>query len=437
MLIGESLVVDIDLARIAHRFGGAYDFFEVSEILHIHLVEPHQLIVVEGTIFKAIAHHTLHVGFLQLLQHAVHIQRFHLRARNGYYRAEIEKFAHFATLPIGGLTCLSRHSWHGSEHLQGAVGGKVEHVGLLFHAAVDGGGCLHTEYGLHIARCGCVERATEHQHAGPLLHAHPCGEASARESDGACLVGVSADSIPHGFERIVALLIAIASHIHHREMLKHCVLSHQFFHGLCRFHARKHPQRVAEYVAIILVGKRIATISVFFGEQIEEGAHIVGVDECAILFHTEKLTEIESHILVDKVVEQSPKVVGEDVHRGQSGVGVGVAWVCLIPCCLGALLHHIVPCVDVVFLVVVEQVEWCATEAEHLGGGLNELGHNILAQFGLGAFVGFVDDDKIPRRGKHLVVFVKLATHRLRPTQVLHRGEVDVASSPICMPFER
>ena len=78
------------------------------------------------------------------------------------------------------------------------------------------------------------------------------------------------------------------------------------------------------------------------------------------LVHTEELAEVERHVLIDKLMQQPPQVVGVDVHHGQYGIRVVVARVRLCPLLLGALLHHVIPCINLVLLEIVEQVERCA-----------------------------------------------------------------------------
>jgi len=77
------------------------------------------------------------------------------------------------------------------------------------------------------------------------------------------------------------------------------------------------------------------------------------MDKTAVLVHTEELAEIESHVLIDKLLEQTSEVIGIDVHGRQRRIRVGVAEVGLVPFQFGTLLHHVVPCVDFVFLEIV------------------------------------------------------------------------------------
>ena len=191
-------------------------------------------------------------------------------------------------------------------------------------------------------------------------------------------------------------------------------------------HARHHPQRVAEDVAVLLIGKGIVALLVLLGEEVEECPHVLLVGEGALLIDAEELAEVECHILVDKLMEQSPEVVGVDVHRGQRGIGVGVAKVEVVPRGLGLLLHHIVPGVYLALGKLVEQVERRARQAQHLGIALHQFGHHRLAQLSLCALVCLVHDDEVPHGGKHLVVLVEVAAYKFRAAEVLHGGEVHI-----------
>ena len=63
---------------------------------------------------------------------------------------------------------------------------------------------------------------------------------------------------------------------------------------------RKHPQRMPKNAPVFLVGERITAILVLLGQQVEESGNILFVDKAAVLVHTEELTEIECHVLIDK-----------------------------------------------------------------------------------------------------------------------------------------
>ena len=77
------------------------------------------------------------------------------------------------------------------------------------------------------------------------------------------------------------------------------------------------------------------------------------MDKVTFLIHTEELAEIESHVLIDKLFQQTSEVVGVDVHGRQRRIRVGVAEVGLVPFQFGTLLHHVVPCVDFILLEIV------------------------------------------------------------------------------------
>ena len=110
---------------------------------------------------------------------------------------------------------------------------------------------------------------------------------------------------------------------------------------------------MAENIAVFFVGERITAFLVLFGKQVEKSGNVTFMDKTAVLVHTEKLAEIESHVLIDKLFQQTSEVVGVDVHGWQCRIRVGVAEVGLVPFQFGTLLHHVVPCVDFVLLEIV------------------------------------------------------------------------------------
>ena len=150
---------------------------------------------------------------------------------------------------------------------------------------------------------------------------------------------------------------------------------------------------MTEYAAVVGIGKGIHAFGVFLREQVKEAAHFGMVQKRATVGGAKKLPEIKSYVLVDKIVHESAKVVGIDVHPGQTGVGVRVAKVVFVPFLFGALLHGVVPGKHFLLDNVVHEVEGSAGELQNLGRLFGEFANNSLAQFGLGAFVGFVDDD--------------------------------------------
>ena len=69
----------------------------------------------------------------------------------------------------------------------------------------------------------------------------------------------------------------------------------------------------------------------------------------------EEFLEIEGRIFyVLETCKGFAEIEGKDVQTWQTSVWIGVSKVVEIPFGLGSLLHHIVPSVDFVFLVVVQ-----------------------------------------------------------------------------------
>ena len=88
-------------------------------------------------------------------------------------------------------------------------------------------------------------------------------------------------------------------------------------HCPCLFHSRQHPQGMTEDVAVFLIGKRITTLLVLFGYKIQESTYILVMNKSSTVIYTEELTEIECHIFVNKLIEQSSEVIGVNVHGRQ------------------------------------------------------------------------------------------------------------------------
>ena len=84
-----------------------------------------------------------------------------------------------------------------------------------------------------------------------------------------------------------------------------------------------------------------------------------------------------------------------------------------VPLCLFLLLHDIVPGIDIVFAELIKQIERRAGQSQHFGVRFAQLFYDMIAQFGLCAFVGFVNDDKIPIQVKHGVVLVEFSADAL------------------------
>lgn len=145
--------------------------------------------------------------------------------------------------------------------------------------------------------------------------------------------------------------------------------------------------------------------------------------EGVLLVGAEKLAKVEDFVLIGEAIHQSAQVVGVNMHGRQRRIGVGIADMVLVPRHFGALLHDIVPGEDLVFVILVEEVEGRARKLQHFGVGMPKLVDHRLPQFGLRALVCFVDNEQIPVGGEDVVVFFVLSAHVFRSAQVLHGGK--------------
>ena len=147
--------------------------------------------------------------------------------------------------------------------------------------------------------------------------------------------------------------------------------------------------------------------------------------------HPEKLGKVERHLQGLVAVgggQTFPKVEGQDAKFRQVCIGVMVAGVQGVPLPLALLLHDVVPCVDVV-LVLLHQVVRCAGQLQNLRRlavlfRFQQRLH-LLPSLGLGALVGFIVNHKIPVHIENGVILVKLSVCPLRAAQVLHGGKVN------------
>ena len=101
------------------------------------------------------------------------------------------------------------------------------------------------------------------------------------------------------------------------------------------------------------------------------------------------------------------------------------------------LLHHIVPSEYLLFLVVVEQIERSARQAQHLSIRFYECIYHVQTQVGGCSLVGLIDDKHIPISLKYLDILVKLTTHHSSTSKVLHRRKIHITVTSVCKAFER
>ena len=184
---------------------------------------------------------------------------------------------------------------------------------------------------------------------------------------------------------------------------------------------------MAEYVAVSGIGKGVHTFWVFFGKKIEKTEYIGMMQKLSVVIGSEELFEVEGNVLVGKIAQQPAKVVSIDVHSGQPGVWIGVAEMILIPFLLCPLLHGIVPRKHLLLGGIVHKVERSAGELENFGGlFFVSSAITALPSAVWSAFMGFVDNDVVPRSRVNIIVLVKLTANSLRATKVLHRSEENI-----------
>ena len=124
------------------------------------------------------------------------------------------------------------------------------------------------------------------------------------------------------------------------------------------------------------------------------------------------------------------------MHLRQIGVGVVVAVMLRVPLCLFLLLHDIVPGIDIVFTELIKQIERRAGQSQHFGARFAQLFYDSIAQFGLCAFVGFVNDDKIPIQVKYRVVFIEFSADTPGAAQILNRRKIEEIGAVFIKPFD-
>ena len=207
--------------------------------------------------------------------------------------------------------------------------------------------------------------------------------------------------------------------------------------------ARHHPKRVAEEVAMLLRGKRVAAFRAVAGNQVEEAPHIVLMHEVADLGVSrdgmmvdflvagpgaEELAEVERlafKVLFRETVKFRAEVVRVEIEARQGGVGIGFVGMFFVPRLLPLLLHHVVPDENRILVVLREDIERRSRKREDFRVLLDEMLADFLAKVGLSPLVRLVDDHEVPIHVEYAAVLVVLAVHDLRAAQVLDGREVD------------
>ena len=77
-LIGEALIVNINVTCLSHGFCLADGAFQFLEIFEVYVCQFQKLVIIKRTILKAALHNLFYLCFLQLSHHLIHIVRIHL-----------------------------------------------------------------------------------------------------------------------------------------------------------------------------------------------------------------------------------------------------------------------------------------------------------------------------------------------------------------------
>ena len=206
---------------------------------------------------------------LQLLEEPVGLKLDHLSALHGYDGAETQKVSHVLYVFFAGsggrgifLLLLGERGKLGrlGHHLKRTVGGEVKHVAFRFHARLSlvvfiAIRTLHTEDGLHVGGGRSVFRTFQIEYSRPWLYCHPSGEPATGYGDGVSLLGLVAYAFEHLVEGILTRLVVVvgACHIDYCiETAKHLVVVQQALKSLGLLHARHHPKRVVELLAVFV-----------------------------------------------------------------------------------------------------------------------------------------------------------------------------------------
>ena len=434
-------------------FGFLFGGFLLAELVRqgmeqLHIVLVHDdagVLFVDRFIVKAALDGSIHRQTLDLPHHFGDAVCSHLGAVHCNHRAEVQKLAQCRPVlllvgpaPLGNAVDLRNH-------VQGTVRGKVKDVAAFLLFAVQHPCRLHPEDGLHIAGRSRACRPGQHHHSRPLRHRHAGGQLAAGNGNG---VAVRLDDLLYQCQGVVVghFGIAVTCNVSNFIRTKHRVVFQQPAQGTGFFHARNHPEGMPEHLPVLRRGVGVVALRVLRTNQVQKAAHIGLVDKITHLCasrqrteipcwvarpHPEKLGKVERHLqgLVAVGGRQTfPKVEGQDAKFRQVRIGVMVAGVQGVPLPLALLLHDVVPCVDVV-LVLLHQVVRCAGQLQNLGSlavlfRFQQRLH-LLPSLGLGALVGFIVNHKIPVHIENGVILVKLAVCPLRAAQVLHGGKVN------------
>lgn len=195
-------------------------------------------------------------------------------------------------------------------------------------------------------------------------------------------------------------------------------------------HSSNDTQRMAEHITVGIGREGIDAVLVLFCHQIKERTDIRLVYEIALNStlrnlalamwasrpYTEEFAEVECFgiILIRDILFQFfAEIVGINMHLRKVCIRVMIAVMADVPLRLFLLLHDIVPCVDIVLAKLIKQIEWRAGKSQHLGLGFAELLYNTITEFCLRPLVGFINDDQIPIKVKHGIVFVEFSADAL------------------------
>ena len=139
----------------------------------------------------------------------------------------------------------------------------------------------------------------------------------------------------------------------------------------------------------------------------------------SVFINSEELVEVKSQLFVLVFTKHLPEVKGKDIQMRQGSVGVGVAFMKDVPVPFSLLLHDIIPRVNSITGMFIKQIKRRPGELQYLSIIFFQFFKNALTEFRLRSLMSLVYNDQIPVDTENLIIFVKLSSDQLRPSQIL------------------
>ena len=132
---------------------------------------------------------------------------------------------------------------------------------------------------------------------------------------------------------------------------------------------------------------------------------------------TEKFTEVKCNtfILISiRSLHLSTQIKSTDAQFWQITIWIVITWVLIIPFSLAALLHHIIPRVYVIILILTKEIIWGTGQLQHFFRSFSGFWFfkdilYIQTDFCLCPFMCFIVDDKIPVHSEHSTILLKFS----------------------------